>query len=135
MEHYKRKQCWAILKKMIEGRDGCDLNDSKLIHSIGLKDIEVKLRLYSSPDEFANDMRLVFSNASKLHSLRDRVYRIARNFSRSFEYKWRSLKREWALKERIMNKIHHHMRKMSLRKKIMEKNNVIDKYPCVLQQV
>ncbi|KAL5058195.1 hypothetical protein RYX36_029799 [Vicia faba] len=122
MEHYKRMQCWSILKKMIEGRDGRDLNDKKMIYSIGLEDIKAKLKLYSTPDEFANDMRLIFSNVLKLHSSRDRVYRIARNFSHTFEYRWRSLKREWALKEKIMNKIRHNMRRVSLRKKIMKKS-------------
>ncbi|CAK8541862.1 unnamed protein product [Lathyrus sativus] len=117
MERYKRMQCWVILKRMIEGRDGWALNealdlkgsesdDNKLIHSIGLKDIEAKLRLYSTPDEFANDMRLVFSNAFMLHSSRDHVFNIATRFSDEFERRWKSLKKEWALEKTRVNKIH-----------------------------
>ena len=44
MERYKRMQCWAILKKMREGRDGQALNDYNSIYSIGLGDIQAKLR-------------------------------------------------------------------------------------------
>jgi hypothetical protein len=121
MEHYKRMQCWVIVKRMIEGRDGWALkapldikflkggleNKSKVKKkAIGLKDIEGKLKSYSSPDEFADDMRFVFDHGL-CYPRGDDVYRIAARLSDTFEHKWKVLKKEWEREEkRLKYKIH-----------------------------
>ncbi|KAK2446636.1 bromodomain and extraterminal domain protein [Trifolium repens] len=118
MEHYKRMQCWVIVKRMIEGRDGWALKapldikflkgslENKSKKAIGLKDIEGKLKSYSSPDEFADDMRFVFYHGL-CYPRRDDVYRIAARLSDTFEYKWKVLKKEWEREEkRLKYKIH-----------------------------
>ncbi|KAK2363883.1 bromodomain and extraterminal domain protein [Trifolium repens] len=126
MEHYKRMQCWVIVKRMIEGRDGWALkapldikflkggleNKSKVKKkAIGLKDIEGKLKSYSSPDEFADDMRFVFDHGLCYPRGND-VYRIAARLSDTFEHKWKVLKKEWALEEkRLKYKNHKFMAK------------------------
>ncbi|PNX95193.1 transcription factor GTE12-like protein [Trifolium pratense] len=127
MERYKKMQCWVILKRMLEGRDGWALkypldhkyseglsktnrlvNKSKL-KAIGLKDIETKLKLYSTPEEFADDMRFVFSQGLLYHP-RHIVHRIAMKFSETFENKWKSLNEEWTLEERKVKRIHKRKR-------------------------
>ncbi|KAK2417305.1 hypothetical protein P8452_61843 [Trifolium repens] len=121
MEHYKRMQCWVIVKRMIEGKDGWALkspldikflkggleNKSKVNKkAIGLKDIEGKLKSYSSPDEFADDMRFVFDHGL-CYPRGDDVYRIAARLSDTFEHKWKVLKKEWEREEkRLKYKIH-----------------------------
>ncbi|XP_045799143.1 transcription factor GTE4-like [Trifolium pratense] len=98
MEHYKRMQCWVIVKRMVEGKDGWALkesldlkylkglekNKSKVQKTIGLKDIEAKLKSYSTPDEFAKDMRFVFSQGLLYHP-RHIVHRIAVKFSETWQ--------------------------------------------------
>ncbi|KAK2417857.1 bromodomain and extraterminal domain protein [Trifolium repens] len=121
MEHYKRMQCWVIVKRMIEGRDGWALkepldikflkggleNKSKVKKKvIGLKDIESKLKSYSSPDEFADDMRFVF-NHGLCYPRGNDVYRIAEKLSDTFEHKWKVLKKEWALEEKRLKYKNH----------------------------
>ncbi|WJX79069.1 hypothetical protein P8452_62223 [Trifolium repens] len=121
MEHYKRMQCWVIVKRMIEGRDGWALkepldikflkggleNKSKVKKKvIGLKDIESKLKSYSSPDEFADDMRFVF-NHGLCYPRGNDVYRIAAKLSDTFEHKWKVLKKEWALEEKRLKYKNH----------------------------
>jgi hypothetical protein len=122
MEHYKRMQCWVIVKRMIEGKDGWALKapldikflkgglENKSKKAIGLKDIEGKLKSYSSPDEFADDMRFVF-NHGLCYPRRDDVYRIAARLSDTFEYKWKVLKKEWEREEKRL-KYKNHKRKM-----------------------
>ncbi|KEH22790.1 bromodomain protein, putative [Medicago truncatula] len=119
MERYKRLQCWAIVNRMITGKDGWALKNpldlkflknkssktSDKLKAIGLKDIEAKLKFYSKPDEFAEDMRFVFYHGW-LYPQRDVVHKIAMRLSDIFENKWKSLKEEWALEDRRLNKIH-----------------------------
>jgi len=119
MERYKRMQCWAIVSRMITGRDGWALKNpldlkflknkssktSDKLKAIGLKDIEAKLKFYSTPDEFAEDMRFVFYHGW-LYPQRDVVHKIAMRLSDIFENKWKSLKESWALEDRRLNKIH-----------------------------
>ncbi|XP_004515625.3 transcription factor GTE5, chloroplastic-like [Cicer arietinum] len=122
MQHYKKMQCWVILKRMLIGRDSWPLKDPvdlKLLKAshhkdnleskyklktMGLKDIEAKLELYSTPDEFANDVRFVFSQRMLLYPPRNEIHKIAMKFSESFENKWKSLKKDWELEERKRNK-------------------------------
>ncbi|WJX20379.1 hypothetical protein P8452_09941 [Trifolium repens] len=124
MEHYKKMQCWVIVKRMIEGKDGCALktpldikflkggleNKSKVKKkkAIGLKDIEGKLKSYSSPDEFADDMRFIFYHGL-CYPRGDDVY--TARLSDTFEHKWKVLKKEWALEEKRL-KYKNHKRKM-----------------------
>ncbi|WJX55090.1 hypothetical protein P8452_40904 [Trifolium repens] len=119
MEHYKKMQCWVIVKRLIEGRDGWALKaplDIKFLKgglekkkAIGLKDIESKLKSYSSPDEFADDMRFVFYHGL-CYPCRDDVYRIEARLSDTFGHKWKVLKKEWALEEKRL-KYKNHKRK------------------------
>jgi hypothetical protein len=109
MEPYKRRQCWVIVSRMLEGRDGWafkqpldikflkGLEDESKVKSMpkSLKDIEAKLKFYSTPDEFAEDMRFVFSHGL-LYPWKDEVHKIATRFSNNFENKWKDLKEEWA---------------------------------------
>ncbi|CAK8572395.1 unnamed protein product [Lathyrus sativus] len=107
MECVRRRQCWLILKRMLVDRDGWDLKDPPKIamvdkckiKAIGLKEIERKLRLYATPDEFASDIRLVFSNAMLMYPPRNHIYQIAKKFSQNFEHKWKSLKDMWDLED------------------------------------
>ncbi|KAL5100564.1 hypothetical protein RYX36_004891 [Vicia faba] len=114
MECVKRRECWLILKRMLVGRDGWDLKDPPAIamvdnrksKPIGLNEIERKLKLYAAPDEFASDMRLVFSNAMLMYPPRHHIHQIAKKFSDNFEHKWKSLKATWKLEDRKRRKAH-----------------------------
>ncbi|XP_050909357.1 transcription factor GTE8-like [Lathyrus oleraceus] len=114
MECVKRRQCWLILKRMLVDRDGWDLKDPPKIaksdkckiKAIGLKEIERKMRLYATEDEFASDMRLVFSNAMVTYPPRNHIYQIAKKFSDTFEHKWKSLKDMWELEDTKRSKTH-----------------------------
>ncbi|CAK8566843.1 unnamed protein product [Lathyrus sativus] len=114
MECVRRRQCWLILKRMLVDRDGWDLKDPPKIamvdkckiKAIGLKEIERKLRLYATPDEFASDIRLVFSNAMLMYPQRNHIYQIAKKFSQNFEHKWKSLKDMWDLEDTKRSKTH-----------------------------
>ncbi|XP_004515499.3 uncharacterized protein [Cicer arietinum] len=122
MQHYKKMQCWVILKRILIGRDSWPLKDPidlkflKAFHdkdnlenksklkTMGLKNIESKLQFYSTPDEFATDIRFVFSQRMLLYPPRNEVHKIALKFSEYFENKWKSLKKDWDLEERKINK-------------------------------
>ncbi|CAK8532898.1 unnamed protein product [Lathyrus sativus] len=114
MECVRRRQCWLILKRMLVDRDGWDLKDPPKItmvdkckiKAIGLKEIERKLRLYATPDEFASDIRFVFSNAMLMYPPRNHIYQIAKKFSQNFEHKWKSLKDMWDLEDTKRSKTH-----------------------------
>ncbi|XP_050909388.1 transcription factor GTE3, chloroplastic-like [Lathyrus oleraceus] len=114
MDGVKRRQCWLILKRMLVDRDGWDLKDPPKIaksdkcktKAIGLKEIERKMRLYATPDEFASDMRLVFSNAMVTYPPRNHIYQIAKKFSDTFEHKWKSLKNMWELEDTKRSNTH-----------------------------
>ena len=95
MDRSKKMQCWVILKRLMIGRDGwafkrpLDLKDLNILDNsesaskpIGLEDIESKLNkwLYSGPDQFADDVRLVFSYAL-MYPPRNEIHRIARRLS------------------------------------------------------
>ncbi|XP_058775102.1 transcription factor GTE12-like [Vicia villosa] len=113
MKCVKRRQCWLILKRMLVGRDGWDLKDPPAMvdnvsesKPIGLNEIERKMKLYATPDEFASDMRLVFSNAMMMYPPGNHIYQIAKRFGYNFELKWKSLKDEWELEDRKRRKAH-----------------------------
>ncbi|XP_050916738.1 uncharacterized protein LOC127131892 [Lathyrus oleraceus] len=114
MECVKRRQCWLILKRMLVDRDGWDLKDPPKIaksdkckiKAIGLKEIERKMRLYATEDEFASDMSLVFSNAMVTYPPRNHIYQIAKKFSDTFEHKWKSLKDTWEFEDTKRSNTH-----------------------------
>ncbi|CAL5188856.1 unnamed protein product [Lathyrus oleraceus] len=114
MECVKRRQCWLILKRMLVDRDGWDLKDPPKIaksdkckiKAICLKEIERKMRLYATEDEFASDMRLVFSNTMATYPPRNHIYQIAKRFSDTFEHKWKSLKNIWELEDTKRSNTH-----------------------------
>ncbi|KAL1307560.1 transcription factor GTE12-like [Arachis ipaensis] len=121
MDRYQKMQCWVILKRFMVGRDGWAFNktldpkklgilgnkcESVLLKPIGFEDIESKLNkfVYSGPDEFAKDMRLLFSYGF-MYPQRDQIHRVARRFSDSFEITWKALTEKWSTEERKRNKI------------------------------
>ncbi|XLT00161.1 hypothetical protein HN51_049512 [Arachis hypogaea] len=121
MDRYQKMQCWVILKRFMVGRDGWAFNktldpkklwilgnkcESVLLKPIGFEDIESKLHkfVYSRPDEFAKDMRLLFSYGF-MYPQRDQIHRVARRFSETFEITWKALKEKWSTEERKRNKI------------------------------
>ncbi|RYR45857.1 hypothetical protein Ahy_A07g031634 isoform C [Arachis hypogaea] len=121
MDRYQKMQCWVILKRFMVGRDGWAFNktldpkklgilgnncESVLLKPIGFEEIESKLHkfVYSGPDEFANDMRLLFSYGF-MYPQRDQIHRVARRFSESFEIAWKALTEKWSTEERKRNNI------------------------------
>ncbi|MED6196733.1 hypothetical protein PIB30_050088 [Stylosanthes scabra] len=117
MDRYQKMQCWAILKRFMVGRDGWALKkpldpknlvgDNKKhekvlsMKPIGLEDIESKLNrfMYSGPDDFAKDVRLLFSYGL-MYPPRNEIHRISSKFSQSFETTWKALKKKWSLEEK-----------------------------------
>ncbi|XP_057734493.1 transcription factor GTE12-like [Arachis stenosperma] len=107
MDRYQKMQCWVILKRLMVGRDGWAFNktldpkklgilgnncESVLLKPIEFEEIDSKLHkfVYSEPDDFANDMRLLFSYGF-MYPQRDQIHRVARKFSESFEITWKDL--------------------------------------------
>ncbi|CAJ2660886.1 unnamed protein product [Trifolium pratense] len=98
---------WALKATLdIKFLMDCLENKSKVKKAIGLKDIEAKLKSYSTP---ADNMRFVF-NHGLCYRRGDDVYRIAARLSDTFECKWNVLKKEWALEEKRL-KYKNHKRK------------------------
>ncbi|KAL2328093.1 hypothetical protein Fmac_021520 [Flemingia macrophylla] len=101
MDRYKKKQYWAILKRLMVRRDVWALKqpflDNKSRSSktrlMCLEDIESNLKKskYSKVDEFADDMRLVFSYALQ-YPPRSEIYKIARRIKDTFELHWKNFK-------------------------------------------
>ncbi|CAJ2671874.1 unnamed protein product [Trifolium pratense] len=99
-ENDRRRDGWSWKAPPdIKFLKGCLENKSKVKKAIGLKDNECKLKSYSPPDEFADDMRFVFYHGL-CYPRRDDVYRIAARLSDNFEHKWKGLMKEWALEEK-----------------------------------
>ncbi|XLS96284.1 hypothetical protein HN51_039019 [Arachis hypogaea] len=73
---------------------------------IGFEEIESKQHKfsYSRPDEFANDMRLLFSYGL-MYPQKDQIHRVARKFNESFEITWKALMEKWSTEKRKRNKI------------------------------
>ncbi|XP_061356851.1 transcription factor GTE12-like [Gastrolobium bilobum] len=114
MDRYKMMQCQVILKRLMVGRDDWAFKQPlhvKVLEFLDnpeaaskptcLKDIEFILnkRLYTATEEFANDMRLVFSYAL-LYPSRSEIHKIAMRVSDNFESSWKSLKKKWIHEER-----------------------------------
>jgi hypothetical protein len=119
MERLKRMRCWVILNRMMEGRDGWVFKNpldstsfDKKSKPIGLKDVKEKLRVYSSPEDFAYDMRHVFYNVLSTNPPRSDIYKVAKRLGDSFEQRWKSLNDEWAFEDRKGKKINKMRRKL-----------------------
>ncbi|RDY01266.1 Transcription factor GTE12, partial [Mucuna pruriens] len=92
MDRCKKMQCWAILKRLMVGRDGWALKQPLLDNSKSIKeclgDIESKLKKfkYSKVDEFSHDIRLVFSYALQ-YPPRNECHRTLMRIRDTFEMK------------------------------------------------
>jgi len=101
MDNCKRMQCWMMMKRLMVGRYAWVFKKNDLNKKImSLRDIELKLKRleYSKVDDFADDMRKVFSYPLGYPS-KSEVHRIAREISQSFEFKWKITKRKWILEK------------------------------------
>ncbi|KAK7338883.1 hypothetical protein VNO77_19517 [Canavalia gladiata] len=113
MDRCKKMQCWVMLKRLMVGRDRWAFKQPLLddpnckLKPIGLKDIESKLNkwVYLEPDEFANDIRLVFSYALQ-YPPRSEVHRVASRLGESFELNWKTLKKKWILEDKQKRKFY-----------------------------
>ncbi|KAK7405475.1 hypothetical protein VNO78_06808 [Psophocarpus tetragonolobus] len=109
MERDKKMQCWAMLKRLMVGRDAWVFKNDILYCKAKrnpkcLEDIESKLKKhsYSETREFAHDMRVVFSHALEYPPTSE-VHRTARRISEGFELGWKSMKNKW-MHEQIQDK-------------------------------
>jgi hypothetical protein len=93
---------------------------------MGLKGIEAKLGLYSTPDEFADEVRLVFSHGL-LYPWKDDVHKASKRLSDAFENRWKSLKKEWTLEERRVKKINKRKRESLCPKSDREQDQTLSK--------
>jgi hypothetical protein len=125
MERLKRMRCWVILNRMMEGRDGWAFKEpldstsfDKKSKPIRLNDVKAKLRVYSSPEDFAYDMRHVFSNVLSTNHPRSDIYRVAKRLGDSFEQRWKCLNDEWAVEDRKGKKINKMRKNYSDRKQV-----------------
>nr|KYP36488.1 hypothetical protein KK1_042382 [Cajanus cajan] len=107
MDHRRKMQCWVILKRLMVGRDAWALKQPLLDNKsrsrkekilMGLEDIECNLQKfkYSKVEEFANDIRLVFSYALQ-YPLRSEVHKTARRMKDTFELTWKNFNHKWVL--------------------------------------
>ncbi|KAH1198795.1 Transcription factor GTE12 [Glycine max] len=120
MDRCKKMQCWAMLKRLMVGRDAWALQKDVLHPKIfyvldkseamkkpkGLEDIESKLKNsdYSEAYEFVDDVRLVLSYALQ-YPPRSEVHRTATRITEGFEVNWKTMKEKWMREEEETNKI------------------------------
>ncbi|XLU18398.1 hypothetical protein S245_054464 [Arachis hypogaea] len=112
MDRYQKIQCRMILKSFMTldpkklGILGNNCESVLLKKPIGFEEIESKQHKfsYSRPDEFANDMRLLFSYGL-MYPQKDQIHRVARKFNESFEITWKALMEKWSTEKRKRNKI------------------------------
>ncbi|XP_028215142.1 uncharacterized protein LOC114397249 [Glycine soja] len=120
MDRWKKMQCWAMLKRLMVGRDAWALQKDVLHPKIfyvldkseamkkpkGLEDIEAKLKNsdYSEAYEFVDDVRLVLSYALQ-YPPRSEVHRTATRITEGFEVNWKTMKEKWMREAEEKNKI------------------------------
>ena len=105
----KKRQCLVILMRLKNHWDGSafrrpfipkgsGLEVSESSESVHLESIDSKLRkgLYLRTDEFAADIRVMFSNAMLYYSPNNAIHKNAKQLSKFFEMRWASLKERWA---------------------------------------
>eukprot|EP00249_Psilotum_nudum_P022574 c28571_g1_i2 orf=474-2414(+) len=120
------RQCLNLLKKLMNHKHGWVFNEPVDTVKFGLSDYHlivkkpmdlgtVKGKLsrkeYTSPIEFANDVRLTFSNAMTYNPPGDDVHIVAASFLKLFEEKWKVIENKYE-QERIRNEgrgvLEHH---------------------------
>ncbi|KAL2957597.1 hypothetical protein AAZX31_18G157800 [Glycine max] len=120
MDRCKKMQCWAILKRLMVGRDAWalqkDVLHPKILYVLdkseamkkpkGMEDIESKLKNsdYSEAYEFVDDVRLVLSYALQ-YPPRSEVHRTATRITEGFEVNWKTMKEKWMREAEETNKI------------------------------
>ncbi|OIW07580.1 hypothetical protein TanjilG_08467 [Lupinus angustifolius] len=94
VDHYHESK--SVSKPSIKSEVVCNKTSMK---PNSLKDIESKLRklVYTDADEFAEDIRVIFSYGF-LHPPRNDIYKITSRLSEAFELTWKSLKEKWLIK-------------------------------------
>jgi len=110
MDKHKKMQCWAMLKRLMVGRDAWIFKKSDLVihknvkkkKTMSLRDIESKLKKleYSKVDEFADDMVSVFSYPLG-YPPRSEIHKIATRITQSFELTWKTMKKRWIVEENL----------------------------------
>ncbi|TVU02162.1 hypothetical protein EJB05_52358 [Eragrostis curvula] len=94
MDH---KGCWLFNKPVDPVLYGIPDYFDVIRNPMDLGTVKKKLtsNQYVSPDEFAADVRLTFSNAMKYNPPGNDVHTIAEQLNRTFESEWKSVERKW----------------------------------------
>ena len=105
IDRYKKLQCSWQLKRLMLHRDGKDFKqpvdrnslDSEVPESNPMEIIKSKLEkgFYYGTDEFAADIRLMFSNIIFYYSPRNEMHRRAKRLRELFEKNWKSINERW----------------------------------------
>ncbi|OAY25041.1 transcription factor GTE12 isoform X3 [Manihot esculenta] len=110
MDHSVSRQCFAILKSLINNPSGWVFKEpvdpvalnipdyfSIISHPMDLGTIKSKLEKnqYFGTEEFAADVRLTFSNAMLYNPPTNYVHKMAESLNKIFETKWKSLVEKW----------------------------------------
>lgn len=105
------KHCTSLLKTLMNHKYGYVFNEPVDPVALGVPDyftvitspmdlgtIKGKLEdsVYSSPLDFASDVRLTFANALKYNPPGDAVHNMAKTLSRVFENKWKRIEKKMA---------------------------------------
>ncbi|XP_047170209.1 transcription factor GTE12-like [Vigna umbellata] len=101
MDSCKKMQCWTMMKRLMVGRHAWVLKKNEQNKKVmSLKDIELKLKRleYSKVDDFAYDMRNVFSYPLG-YPPKSEIHKIAREITHDFELKWKTMKKKWILEK------------------------------------
>ncbi|KAG2384276.1 hypothetical protein LR48_Vigan10g213900 [Vigna angularis] len=101
MDSCKKMQCWTMMKRLMVGRHAWVLKKNEQNKKVmSLKDIELKLKRleYSEVDDFAYDMRNVFSYPLG-YPPKSEIHKIARQISHDFQLKWKTMKKKWILEK------------------------------------
>lgn len=109
MDRCKRMQCWVMMKRLMVGKDAwifkkIDLNKNKSTKNekiTSLSEIESKLKSlkYSKVDEFASDIKIMFSYLLG-YPPRSEIHKIVRRINESFELTWKIIQKKWILQEK-----------------------------------
>lgn len=100
MDRFKKIQCSVALKRLMVHRDGWAFKntntkdvDDEWKPSIDLDSVKCKLDngLYINPNQFANDIRDMFSHAMLHYPVRHEIHKITLKLSELFEMKWKAL--------------------------------------------
>ncbi|KAK4364059.1 hypothetical protein RND71_015417 [Anisodus tanguticus] len=111
------KNCHALLERLMKHKHGWVFNQPVDTKALGLHDYfdiiknpmdlgTVKSRLetnrYTSPEEFAEDVRLTFQNAMTYNPKGQDVYMMAEQLSKIFEEKWAPIEADYMRELRLL---------------------------------